>query len=719
MVKTIRSLSDLWASFGLLRQHLGNTTWRATIRDVLGSAPTIKTPEVYDSIWKLKIHGMLSLNLDRFATKAYIETLGCSNLAEFDGSRAGSYTYVLKSPRSFICNLHGNIDDTSSWVLTKSDLKTLLNEQAYTNFINTCLSSNTVVFFGIGVDDIAVGGFLQALTEHGINFGDHYWITDRRDKETDQFAEAIGIRLIRYDSSGNNHSELHELLKDLLNYIPPEDEDIKQPAFLNPCESSELELPTAKDILMLDVENIRELLNNQAIQILSPATSAAFSKYEDFSRVYDEAIYRSWYTSLNPDSNTFCGYTLNHEAAFGAFGRVFHATDSDGQEIAVKLLHQEIRRDMDLLHSFRRGVRSMSILSEHNVAGMVAYKGVSEIPAFVVMDWINGPNVYSARKSGLINNWGMILKIGTNTSSIIRQGHLLPERVLHRDIRPSNIMLEGFYQDADDYNVVVLDFDLSWYKGSFEKSVIHGSTMVGYLAPEQIQATKGVSTRNTAVDSFGLGMTLFFMCSGRDPIPEEHLHYNWLSTLYDATNNIHKCSWNSLPNRVTRLIYKATQQNQSDRWDMSQIEGELLRLLSAVENPDSVESAELLAEELAASCPFMNDYDWDDNRLLAKKGTASGIEVNIIGEETTREIQIELIWGLPGVHGHGEGVGKWIPERMDKAVDILRKAGWEIAASDKKWAQVQIQASIGTKKAMALFGIITESVQRATDTLRF
>jgi hypothetical protein len=57
-------------------------------------------------------------------------------------------------------------------------------------------------------------------------------------------------------------------------------------------------------------------------------------------------------------------------------------------------------------------------------------------------------------------------------------------------------VLKRFYIDPEEYEVVVLDFDLSWYQGSFEKSIIHGSAIVGYLAPEQIQQTPGISTRN-------------------------------------------------------------------------------------------------------------------------------------------------------------------------------------------------------------------------------
>ena len=163
---------------------------------------------------------------------------------------------------------------------------------------------------------------------------------------------------------------------------------------------------------------------------------------------------------------------------------------------------------------------------KRDVAGMVAYQEASEIPAFVVMDWVDGPTLSAAREARQIDDWGSILKIGCQMTDIIRHAHAIPERVLHRDIRPANIMLKGFYGRPDEWRVVVLDFDLSWHQGALEQSVIHGA-VAGYLAPEQIQAIPGASTRHAAVDSFGVGMTLYFMIAGTDPLPAQHLHRDW------------------------------------------------------------------------------------------------------------------------------------------------------------------------------------------------
>ncbi len=718
VANAITNQQDNWLAFKLLRDALGQATWQSSVREILRPAPTLPTPTAYSYLWKLKVNGVLSLNLDRLTTKAFVEGFPGIIPIEFNGKQAKSYTYVLKGPRPFICNLHGHVEDSSSWVLTKPELTKLLADRAYQYFIRSCLISKTVIFFGISLDDIAVGGHLKALTELGIDFGEHYWITGRRDFETDRFADSIGVRVIRYDATEDHHSALAEIFQDLFQFVPLDDNGSAQPVFHVNCELEEKELPSPEELIKMDSESIRMVLNQRATQILAKSSPDAITEYDDFSKTYDEAIYRAWYTSTRPGQNSLCNYQLDKEKAHGAFGTVYDATAPDKRHVAVKVLHEEIRRDPKLLHSFRRGVRSMSILSSHNIDGMVFYRDSSEIPTFVTMDWVDGPNLQEAVEAKQINDWAIILRISADIADIVRRGHMLPERVLHRDLRPSNIMLKEFYSSPDDWQVVVLDFDLSWHRGSLEKSVIFGSTLLGYLAPEQIQATQSVSTRHTAVDSFGLGMILYHMCSARHPVPQEHLHQNWKDTVTAATGRVPQCGWYSIPARFARLITTATRNHQKDRWDMPQIQGELRRMIDAFQTPESVESSELVAEELAARCEFLSEYIWDDDRLAAVVEKPSGITLELQSDESHRVIRILLQWGIPGVSGRGP-LGKFIIPAMEATKRILKDAGWKIELSETRYASITVKATIAVSKVVQSMSQTVYTINRATDKLRF
>ena len=703
---------NYWIAFDILHQNLGTTSFRSAIRESLRPALTSECPPIYKYIWKLKVAGVLNLNLDRLATKALGEVSPGTLPIEFDGRRAGNFLHSLKTPRPFVANLHGIAEDTSSWVFTKPDLRRLLIRRDYKTFIDSCLSTTTILFIGISADDIAAGGHLENLTKSGCDVGSHYWLTNRTDLRTDRWAEKSGIQLIRYQ----NHSDIIEFFDDILKFVPTDDASVP-PVFLqDPVPVDDQHLSSPEELSKLPAETIRAELNTHATKLLNEASPDRYTRYEKFSTKYDEAIYRAWYTSVDPPRNRLIGYTLKEQVGQGAFGRVYRAFDPGGHQVAIKVLLEEIRREKLLLQSFRRGVRSMQFLLERDVDGMVAYRKASEIPAFVVMDWVEGPSLSDACLAHQIKDWGSILKVGLQMADVIYRAHNIPERVLHRDIRPSNIMLEGFYTKAQQWRVVVLDFDLSWHQGALERSVVRGA-LAGYLAPEQIQATQGTSTRHAAVDSFGVGMTLYFMVSGTDPVPEQHQHMNWKEVVQAAALAPPRERWMSLPYRYARLITRATQHIQSNRWDMSQIRDELSRLYDTYRYPRKVKSAELVAEEIVAG--IGRTYEWDDDRVSATVTLASGVLITVVGDESRRRIGLEVTWSSSGQQERKQ-VGKWMRTSGNRCIEILRGRGWRITAKAIDLPQsMVIGATISVSAAAQTLPDQTDMLSTVVDELIF
>ena len=227
----------------------------------------------------------------------------------------------------------------------------------------------------------------------------------------------------------------------------------------------------------------------------------------------------------------------------------------------------------------------------------------------------------------------------------------------------------------------------------------------GYLAPEQIQATPGASTRHAAVDSFGLGMTLYFMIAGSDPVPNQHRHYDWEKTVREAALGRDKTNWISLPYRYARLIIKATENSQAKRWDMSQIRDELGRLTDASLNPTEVVSAELLAEEIAARSDRV--YEWNDDLATAIIQLVSGATIKITGNESGRHVAINLTWGRSGRQEH-KRVGKWMAPAADRCVKMLEAAGWQI-----KTRNIQLPQSIVLEATLTVQLAASTLIQQA------
>jgi hypothetical protein len=248
-----------------------------------------------------------------------------------------------------VYNLHGQLDDAESWVFTESELKSLLKDPAYQAMLHRVFASFTVLFLGISPDDVAIDGPLSSLVQLQVQGPPHYWLTDRSDLATDQWAESAGIRVIRYAMGA--HHIVEEALADLTSKTAPE-------IFAPPVVRRTIvrkrgpKLAEPDVMVTMPLEEIREQLNAHAGQLL--LGPGGQQKFEDFVSEYDEAVHRAWYTSSKGGRNTLFGYTLEEEVAKGAFGRVFRATDVSGNAVAVKVLLTEIRSDQNLLQSFRR-----------------------------------------------------------------------------------------------------------------------------------------------------------------------------------------------------------------------------------------------------------------------------------------------------------------------------------------------------------------------------
>jgi serine/threonine protein kinase len=471
-----------------------------------------------------------------------------------------------------------------------------------------------------------------------------------------------------------------------------------------------------------DPEQIREVLNAHATTLLKPETDDARAAYQGFLRESKFQIYQAWYLGPEPGENEVLGYTIQRHIARGAFGRVYEAIAPTGERVAIKVLLEDLRQDPFALFSFRRGVQSMRILSERAVAGMVRYREASEIPAFVVMDFVEGPNLATAREAGHIDSWRIILRIACELAAVVRRAHALPERVLHRDLRPENVMLKDYYTAGEDWQVVVLDFDLSWHRDANERSVLH-TTSAGYLAPEQMRRTPGVSTRSALVDSFGLGMTLLFLCTGEDPDPDEHRQVQWVDSVRAAAEAVPATGWACVPTRFARLILQATSDQQAERWDLATIENELSRLRTAVDEPNKVRSTEFLTEEVAAQTPAFHGYSWDADALRASKVQPTGLEYSLTADLQNERIILAISWAATGVEDR-KGVRKYLSTGSKKAEDQLRAAGWKKVMVDAAGLSVAVEAqyevaSLRASDVQRRAETVGSRLDKAIDNLRF
>ncbi len=671
--------ADFWLSFSLLKEILGPATFYSEIRRILSVDPNCIRPIAYDKIsTNSRTKAIVTTNLDQFAVTAMAAAHPNELVATISGMEITSQFYLIQKGDRFVLQLHGHLGDVESWVLTREQLSKLQNNEVHRLFLHTLFAFNIVVFVGISADDQAVSGRLLELKKLGIKPIATFWITDRPDLTTDSWAQENDIRIIRYRSD-ETHSELLEAL-DILSKPAKITEAPAAPVVISNASPPDHEI-TATELQRLSPVEIRNYLSGATKQLFDDAFSSdTFEKYDAFLREYRLPIHMSFFHDEDLQFDWF-GYRVSGSAiGHGRFSKVFLATDSQGVSVAVKIMKQDVFNQRYMLGSFRRGVRAARIINKANLPGMVRLIDATEVPPTIFMEFIPGPSLADIIEGRLVRRLPTKLRIMSQVARIIRSAHLLPETVLHRDVKPSNIMVRDFdYTRPEDqeFDIVVFDFDLAWHVGAKEKDPeLTTGEDLGYLSPEQLDQKSKFPTRTALVDSFGFGMTLFSIISGQKPVPNQSQFPEWKEVVLRAIK-LEKCpDWLSTSSRLARLILRCTDFDQSSRPDFGQIISEIEFLLTANERPEHLDAAEFWAEELMARTGSISyEYVPESNRFIYK--SPQGATISIIFDDNRRKLKLTAQLMDPGNITNSIIDRNW-KSIFDKAPSILTVAGWKI-----------------------------------------
>src|SRR5450631_3650958 len=186
----------------------------------------------------------------------------------------------------------------------------------------------------------------------------------------------------------------------------------------------------------------------------------------------------------------------------GGMGEVYRADDLTlGQAVAMKFLPDEAGRDEGLLERFRNEVRMARRVSHPNVC-RVYDVGDVDGQTFFTMEYVDGEDLASLlRRIGRLPP-DKALDIARHLCAGLAAAHA--KGVLHRDLNPANIMLDGRGQ------VVITDFGLAGVADDIRGPEVRSGTPA-YMAPEQL-AGKEVSTRS---DIYALGLVLYEVFTGK------------------------------------------------------------------------------------------------------------------------------------------------------------------------------------------------------------
>lgn len=222
-----------------------------------------------------------------------------------------------------------------------------------------------------------------------------------------------------------------------------------------------------------------------------------------------------------PDFRQLRQFEILGELGSGAFGIVFHARDGlTGQEVALKVPRPHVLKTIPLRNRFIREAVVLSRLShpqlvpiyEAGQVGPVCYLATAYCPGPTLGAWLAEGGVVSPREA---------IQLTQTLAEAI--GYIHSRNVLHRDIKPTNILLEprGDFDNSQtlslsDVRPKLTDFGLAKILEEDDHDTPTGITVgtAAYMAPEQIVHCR---TAGPPADLYSLGVVLYEMLTGATP----------------------------------------------------------------------------------------------------------------------------------------------------------------------------------------------------------
>jgi len=256
--------------------------------------------------------------------------------------------------------------------------------------------------------------------------------------------------------------------------------------------------------------------------------------------------------------------------ARGGIGEVYLGTHLTlDRPVAIKVLHSYIEEDPALLVRFQREAKVVAGLRHPNIVQIYDFDTIDGHP-YIVMEYLKGPTLATYLRGLHTRNERIphyqVARLLNSLTAALDYAH--DQDVIHRDIKPGNMMLYGKADEIPldrpltyDVEVVLMDFGLVRIANTASQTT---SGMVtgtpAYMSPEQARGDP--TDRRT--DIYSLGIVLYEMLAGRVPFEAD----STLSLIYKQIHDPPPPIPGISP-AVQKVIDRALAKNQEDRYPTS------------------------------------------------------------------------------------------------------------------------------------------------------
>ncbi len=257
------------------------------------------------------------------------------------------------------------------------------------------------------------------------------------------------------------------------------------------------------------------------------------------------------------------GIRLIRKLGEGATGIVFYG-ERENLPLAVKVLSPGLTNEPLIEQRFKREAAVLSKLSHPNV---VAIKGASIEGqfAYIAMEYVEGDPLSAEIRSKAP---AAAFCVHVMRAVMSAAAHAHEYGVIHRDIKPTNILLENSEDELP--RVVVADFGLakllSLDEFGEDQTLTRRGRIVGtpaYMAPEQVS---GISIGPSA-DVYSLGILMFELISGRRPFEHKRRRDMLRAHLFERPPALSAMPEVRLHSELEKWIERALEKEPADRFE--------------------------------------------------------------------------------------------------------------------------------------------------------
>jgi len=271
-----------------------------------------------------------------------------------------------------------------------------------------------------------------------------------------------------------------------------------------------------------------------------------------------ETLIKKFKEMYSVDENSAMRYKILRKVGEGGLGVVYEAEDTKLKRIvALRVLDTRLIRDVISLEHFYSEARSTAALSHSNIV-KVYDVGQIEDGHFISMEFIEGERFFEIIKKKKPFPVSDIFFIAVRVLNALDHAH--KKGVLHRDIRPHNIMI------THQKEIKVLDFGIAVIRG--ENSKIESGEFIDssyYVSPEQIKGEE-VDYRS---DIYSTGVTLFHMITGKAPFEGEGGRSIYFQHLFEPVPSIKEFR-QDIPEELIKIVAKCMEKRKEDRYQRVQ-----------------------------------------------------------------------------------------------------------------------------------------------------